>query len=193
MSQDISDLSNCITIKSDQLNAEDLLGKTMVITVTGVSRGSNDQPLNIHYENDCGRPYKPSLTMRKILLMPNVWGIDGNLWVGRSMQLFNNPETKFGKIKTGGIEISHLTDIPGNFEVSLTVTRGKKKLYKIELLQPRQKPFYNEERFQSELPAMQQAVESGAMTVDQIIGQCETAAQLSEHQLNSIRSFKPLN
>lgn len=131
---DVSDLRATIVPKSDQLNAEQLLGGPMTITVTDVRIGSSDeQPISIHYENDAGRPYKPCKTMRKVLIF--AWGQDGNSWPGRSMTLYNDPNVKFGGAEVGGIRISHITDIERDLQVSLTATKGKKALHVIKRLQ----------------------------------------------------------
>lgn len=125
MSIDITDLRPTIVPKSDQLNAEQLLGGAMAITVTNVRvGGGEEQPISIHYENDSGRPYKPCKTMRKVLIL--AWGHDATQWVGRSMMLYNDPAVKYGGMEVGGIRISHLSDIERDIKVALTATRGKK-------------------------------------------------------------------
>ena len=137
---DISNLSDTIVPKSDQLNADQLLGGSMTITVTEVRRGqSDDQPVIVHYEGDEGRPYKPCKTMRKVMIF--AWGDDGHAWVGRSMTLYNDPEVKFGGVKVGGIRISHMSHIERDIALSLTSTKGKKQGYTVHKLeiQPRQK------------------------------------------------------
>lgn len=130
MSNDVSDLRSTIIPKSDQLNAEQLLGGPMTVTVSDVRLGSDDQPVVIHYANDAGRPYKPCKTMRKVLIF--AWGEDGRKWVGRSMTLFNDQSVKFGGLEVGGIRISHMTDIARDVQVSLTATKGKKALHTIK-------------------------------------------------------------
>lgn len=130
---DITDLRSTIVPKSDQLNAEQLLGGPMTITVTDVRTGSGeDQPVSIHYEDDNGRPYKPCKTMRKVLIL--AWGHDARQWIGQSMTLFNDPGVKFGGMDVGGIRISHMTGIPKDIHVSLTATKGKKAPHSIKLL-----------------------------------------------------------
>lgn len=136
---DISNLSDTIVPKSDQLNADQLLGGSMTITVTDVRRGqSDDQPVIVHYQGDEGRPYKPCKTMRKVMIF--AWGDDGHAWIGRSMTLYNDPEVKFGGVKVGGIRISHMSHIERDIALSLTSTKGKKQGYtvhKLEVLQRR--------------------------------------------------------
>lgn len=141
MLADISNLSDTIVPKSDQLNADQLLGGSMTITVTDVRRGqSDDQPVIVHYQGDEGRPYKPCKTMRKVLIF--AWGDDGHAWIGRSMTLYNDPEVKFGGVKVGGIRISHMSHIERDIALSLTSTKGKKQgctVHKLEVQQRRQR------------------------------------------------------
>src|SRR3546814_10205634 len=83
MSNNVRDLRDTIVPKSDQLNAEQLLGGPITITVTDVKRGGGEeQPVVIHYEGEGGRPYKPCKSMRKVLVF--AWGSDGGAWIGRS-------------------------------------------------------------------------------------------------------------
>lgn len=128
---DISNLRDTIIPKSDQLNAEQLLGREITVTITGVARGaSEEQPVTLHYAGDEGRPYKPCKSMRKVLIF--AWGDDGHEWVGKSMTLYNDPDVKFGGVKVGGIRIRSLSHIERDLALSLTATRGKKENYVIK-------------------------------------------------------------
>lgn len=132
------DISHTIVSKSDQLNADQLLGGPITITVSAVRIAEGDQPVVIQYRNDNGRPYKPCLSMRKILAF--AWGTDASQWVGRSITLYNDPEVMFGGKKVGGIRISHLSHIKGDITASITVTRGKKREMTIKKMQQQQQP-----------------------------------------------------
>lgn len=129
MSIDLRNLSSTIVPKSDQLNADQLVGTTMTITVQSVTAGDSDQPIAIHYAGEEGRPYKPGKTMRKVLIL--AWGQDGTQWVGRSMTLYNDAAVKFGGQDVGGIRISHMSDIERDIQVSLNSTKGKKATHRI--------------------------------------------------------------
>jgi hypothetical protein len=48
------------------------------------------------------------------------------------MTVYNDPQVKFGGAEVGGIRISHLSDIDRPIQVSLTATRGKKALHRID-------------------------------------------------------------
>ncbi len=129
----MTDLSKTIAPKSDQLNADDLIAGPRTIKITKVTGSDNDdQPIWIHFEGDNGRPYKPGLSMRRVLVQ--VWGEEGDAYVGRSMTLYCDREVKFGGIKVGGIRISHMSHIDRNAALMLTATRGRKNEYVVKPL-----------------------------------------------------------
>lgn len=130
---DISNLRPTILPKSDQLNAEQMLSGPLTITISEVRVGSDEQPVALHHDLDPKRPYKPCKTMRKVLIF--AWGEDGRNWPGRSMTLYNDPNVMFGGMKVGGIRISHLSDIEGDINLSLTATKGKKSAYTIQKME----------------------------------------------------------
>lgn len=133
MNATVEDLRPTIVPKSDQLNAEQLLGGPMILNITDVRIGSgDDQPVVVHYEGENGRPYKPCKTMRKLLI--HAYGPNGLQWIGKSLQVYNDPAVKFGGEDVGGIRIGHMSDIPSGLKVSLTSTRGKKAKYEIKPL-----------------------------------------------------------
>jgi len=188
---DVTKLRSTIEPKSDQLNADDLIGTTKTITVTAVKSGTPDQPVTINYEGDNGRPYKPCKSMRRVLI--HLWGDDGRQWAGQSMTLYCDPEVKFGGVKVGGIRISHMTGIERPVDVALTVTRGKRAPYKIEPLkvaqEPQQPTMYPPEKFNKNKSAWQELVTSGKKTPDEIIAQVQKSGQLTDEQLAEIRAF----
>lgn len=130
---DVTDLRPTIVPKSDQLNAEQLLGGPITVRITDVRVGSTDeQPISIHYEGENGRPYKPCKTMRKVLLF--AWGADGREWIGKHLTLYNDQQVRFGGQEVGGIRISHMSHIERDVQVSLTATKGRKALHTIRRL-----------------------------------------------------------
>ena len=127
-------LNSTIIPKSDQLNADDLIAGPRTIKITAVESGSAEQPVMIQYEGGKGRPYKPSKSMRRVLIV--AWGSEGNAYTGRSLTIYRDPTVKFGGEATGGIKISHMSDIPEALSISLTETRGKRKPHRVEPLSP---------------------------------------------------------
>jgi hypothetical protein len=121
-----------IAPKSDQLNADDLIGRDMTIKVTEVRFKSDDQPVGIHFEGDNGKPFRPCKSMRRVLV--HAWGPDSNLYVGRSMTLTRDPTVKWGGEPVGGIRITHLSHITKQMTMALTATRGSRKQYTVDVL-----------------------------------------------------------
>lgn len=120
------DMKPTIIAKSDQLNADDLVSGPITVKITGVSTGSGaDQPINIRYEGDDGKPWKPCKTMRR--LMVSVWGDDGAKYVGQSVTLVRDPSVKWAGVEVGGIRISHMTGLDKQKTIVLQETKGKKK------------------------------------------------------------------
>jgi len=121
-----------IVPKSDQLNADDLIGQTKTITVTKVVIAAGDQPVSIHFEGDDGKPYKPGKSMRRVLV--KVWGPDANAYIGRSMSLYCDDAVRFGGVNVGGIRISHMSHIDEPVTMALTEKKGSKKPFRVQPL-----------------------------------------------------------
>lgn len=129
----MSSMLATITPKSDQLNADDLIGgQSKTIKVSKVSILAGDQPVSLNYEGDNGKPYKPCKSMRRVLVQ--VWGSDGNAYVGRSMTLYRDDRVKFGGAEVGGIRISHMSGITEPVTLALTATRAQRKPYTVQPL-----------------------------------------------------------
>lgn len=129
----MSDMRQAIIPKSDQLNADDLIAGEMTIKITGVTvKGGQEQPVSIHFEGDNGKPYKACKSMCRVMVA--AWGPDSSKYVGRSMTLYRDPKVKWAGMEVGGIRISHMSDIPDDQVMALTVTRGSKKPYTVKPL-----------------------------------------------------------
>lgn len=128
----MSDLSQTIVAKSDQMNSDDLMGATKTIKVTKVSLLGGDQPIAINYEGDNGKPWKPCKSMRRVLVQ--LWGSDGSAYVGRSLTLYRDGKVTFGGMEVGGIRISHMSNIPAEITIALTASRMNKKPFTVKPL-----------------------------------------------------------
>lgn len=126
------DLSTTIEPRSDQLNADDLMAGPITVTIQEVAPGSDDQPVNVHLVERPGRPYKPSKSMRRVMVA--AWGKEASVYAGRRLTLYRNPDIKFGREVVGGIEISHMSHLDRRLTVPLTVTRGKKRSFVVQPL-----------------------------------------------------------
>jgi hypothetical protein len=129
----MNDMLKTIIPKSDQLNADDLIGgKSLTIKITGASIAMGDQPVALSYEGDGGKPYKPGKSMRRVLV--NAWGPDANVYIGRYLTLYRDEKVKFGGIDVGGIRISHMSHIPESMTMALTVTKAQRKPFTVQPL-----------------------------------------------------------
>ena len=121
--------------KSDQINADDLISGPVTVTIREVTKGAAEQPFDFHLIEYPGRAYRPSKTMRRLII--KAWGGKTEAYHGKRLTLYCNPEIMFGRDKVGGIEISHMSDIDKPFSIALTKTRSKKELHKVAVLAAR--------------------------------------------------------
>lgn len=117
---------------STQINADDLIGGPITVTVTNVRAGTTEQPVNIDVAEFPGRAYRPSKTMRRILVA--AWGVTTADYIGRRIMIYRDPEITFGKDKVGGIRISALSHIESRLSIALTVTRGRRSTFTVDPL-----------------------------------------------------------
>lgn len=127
------DISDTVVPKSDQLNADDLICGPKTITITGVKKVSDTkQPVVISFDGDNGKPFKPCLSMRRVLI--HAWGKDGTQYVGRSMTLYLDETVEYGDSVVGGVRISSMSHISQKIVMALTMKRGRKKPYTVKPL-----------------------------------------------------------
>ena len=136
MKNSIKDL---IIPKSDQLNADQLLTGKMVIKITAVKKVSDAQPLIIHYEGEDGRPFKPCKTARRQIAI--CWGETLSDYVGKSLELYNEPTVRWAGKEVGGIRICGASDISGSAQKQvLSEARQLRKEYMVRNLGASEKP-----------------------------------------------------
>jgi len=133
------DMAATVAPKSDQLNADDLIAGPRTITITRVTgnEGSNEQPVNVWFEGDNGKPFRPCKTVRRVMIQ--IWGPDAASYAGRSMTLYRDPDVTWGGMKVGGIRVSHMSHIDTAVTVVATVSKSSRKQLKIHPL-PTQQP-----------------------------------------------------
>ncbi|WP_228399528.1 hypothetical protein [Limnobaculum xujianqingii] len=168
------DLSRTVIPKSDQINFEDVQTIGITAEIKSVRAGNNEQPVWIDLVGFDGRPYKPSKSMRRVLI--GGWGSDGHSWVGKSLTLIGDPNVKFGGVAVGGIKIQAMSHVDGDFSMMLSVSRGKRAEHRVRKLMIK--------------PTEVMTPEDSA-TYDDIISQmglCQTLKELKEvgEKLNKI-------
>lgn len=127
------DMSQTVAPKSDQLNTDDLIAGPRTIRIERVSGSGNpDQPVNVHFEGDGSKPYRPCKSMRRVMIA--AWGADATQYVGRSLTIYRDPKVAFGGMEVGGIRISHMSHIERDLSMALTVTKAKRAPFVVKVL-----------------------------------------------------------
>lgn len=129
------DIAHTIIAKSDQLNADDLVGGQVTVTITDVKvADSTEQPVIVHVSGG-HKPWKPCKTMRRLLSA--AWSTDASTWIGHSLTLYREPSVKWAGEETGGIRVLAMSHINQGLVIRLTEKKGGKKLeYRIAMLAP---------------------------------------------------------
>lgn len=130
---DNKDVTKAIQAKSDQLNADDIIGGAITIKIRDVVVKDGDQPISIFYDGDNNRPWKPCKTAARCLAA--IWGANANQWVGMSCTIFNDPTVTWAGAAVGGIRVSHMEGLEKPRSLQLAKTRGKKGAVTIQPLQ----------------------------------------------------------
>lgn len=126
------DVTKAIQAKSDQLNADDLIGGPITINITDVNVQTGDQPIAVSYAGDNGRPWKPCKTAARCLAA--IWGANAAQWVGMSCTIYNDPTVTWAGAAVGGIRVSHMEGLDKPRSLQLAKTRGKKGAVTIQPL-----------------------------------------------------------
>lgn len=124
-------ISDTLAPNSDQLDAVDLLGGPQTFTIVKVSKGKDDQPVNVHLA-EFPRVWRPGKSMRRVLA--SCWGTDASVWVGRRVTLYCDETITFGNDVVGGTRISHLSHIDKRKKIPLLVKRGKSATFVVDPL-----------------------------------------------------------
>lgn len=182
------DITATLQAKSDQLNALDL-GGDMMITVTNVKIQNTDQPVIISFQGDNGKPWKPSLGMRRILA--ECWGKESNNWIGKSVVVYCDPSVKWAGKEAGGIRIRAMSDIKtSGHKTIIRESRQKTVPYFVEYLDMR-RPTYPADQFEQAFTAMVDAMNSGKMTLQQVVSHCQKTGDLTPGQLKRLEDSAP--
>jgi hypothetical protein len=140
---DTLDVGPFLVARSDQLNADDLVGGSVVVQITAASAGNAEQPVILTISGG-HKPWKPCKTMLRVMAFG--WDDKNALaWVGRWVRLHRDASVKWGGVAIGGIRIEAMSHIPRNITLMLAETKGGKKIeHRIAVLTPpgeaREKP-----------------------------------------------------
>lgn len=137
------DIGDTLTPNSDRITNLDLLNGPRIVTI--VSRNvepykpgtpKNQQFPVALYTAEFGedRPYRPQLSMRKLLADPRVWGGDSALYIGRRLELFRDDTVKIGPKSKPGVRISAVSHISQAVTVTMAESRQSDRTYTVQPL-----------------------------------------------------------
>ena len=128
------DITPALAPTSDQLDAIELVNPRTFTIDTGSSLGKRDQKTVAEIRLvGFSRVWRPSKGMLDLLAA--CWGTDGKKWVGRRVTVYNDREVMFGRDKTGGVRISHLSDIDKARDVRIRASgAGRMQSWHVEPL-----------------------------------------------------------
>ncbi len=187
----MASLSQTIKAKSDQLNADDIVGAEPILIIEkAVLTNDAQQPVSIYYQGCNNRPYKPSLGMRRAIAF--AWGADTDfdLFVGRALQVYREGTVKWAGKEAGGIRIKAMSHIDKKITMTIPVARNKREPIVIDVLNI-EKPAYPEEKFNRGFPAIERSLKERKMTAPQVIAQCQKTGLLTQEQVERIYSVIP--
>lgn len=187
----MADVRNAMQAKSDQLNSVDIIGFEPVIRIREVQVRNGEQPVWIYFDGDNNRPWKPSRGMIRILSAG--WGYESDQWIGRSVQIFNEPTVKYAGKEVGGVHIRAMSDIPTKgINTTLVKNRQQREPYKVAFLKI-ELPVFDDEKFNKAFPTMQAQMESGEKTLQQVIARCQQlGGALTPDQLKRLEDAAPI-
>jgi len=127
------DLTETTAAKSDQQGYDDFIGgESRTVTISAVTKGTPEQPVNVELVEYPGRPFRPNKTFRRVLVLG--WGKESSAYIGRRLTLVGNPGVIYGGKAVGGVEIEAMSHLEKPLTVALTATRGKRKSFTIQPL-----------------------------------------------------------
>lgn len=128
----MNDFQAALAPKSDQINAQDLIAGDMTVTIAGVKvTPGTEQPVSIRLEG-MDKVWRPCKTTGRILMA--AWGPDTSIYPGRSVQIYLDPEVKWGGMKVGGIRIRAMSHIDGELRLALAESKQNRKLVVVKPL-----------------------------------------------------------
>lgn len=119
------DVTKLTEAKSDQLNAIDIATEPRIIRIRDVQIKGGDQPLNIYYDDDTSRPFKPSKTATRSLAA--CYGLDAKAWIGKHIELYCDETVVWAGVQVGGIRLKSAEGLTKPLKIMLPKSRGKKE------------------------------------------------------------------
>lgn len=165
----MTNIAHTLVAKSDQLNAADLIGGEKLLKITSVDVKSASD-VWVHYEGENGRPWKTSLTARRILA--RLWTEESDNWIGHTVAVHCDPTVVYAGEEVGGIRPHAATGIDSERVIKLKERRGPKpKTFKIVPLRLDSSP-------QAKPTRIEFSMETYTRAIEKIISESETHDEL---------------
>ena len=127
------DMTESLQPRSDQINADSLITTgPVIVTVTKVVPGKASQPFDFELAEFPGRAFRPGVNMRRVIAA--AWGRETDAYTGKRMELYCDPDVRYGKDVTGGIRISRMSGLKKPLTIRAQPTRGKRAPFTVEPL-----------------------------------------------------------
>lgn len=124
----------------------------------------------VHYEGENGRPWKTSLTARRILA--RLWTEESDNWIGHTVAVHCDPTVVYAGEEVGGIRPHAATGIDSERVIKLKERRGPKpKTFKIVPLRLDSSP-------QAKPTRIEFSMETYTRAIEKIISESETHDEL---------------
>ena len=135
MSDSDFDFGETLTAKSDQINADDLVGGPITVQITDAKRGdSPEQPLVLRLSGD-HRPWKPCKTARRILAAC-VGSTNTGALIGRWVRLYRDPDVTWAGKAVGGIRVDGMSGMDKPITIALALNKKAKAEHRIVPIRP---------------------------------------------------------
>lgn len=129
------DFGETLTAKSDQLNADDLVGGAITVQIIDAKRGdSPEQPLVLRL-SDGHRPWKPCKTARRILAAC-VGSTNTGALIGRWVRLYRDPDVTWAGKAVGGIRVDGMSGLAKPVTIALALNKKSKAEHRISPIHP---------------------------------------------------------
>jgi hypothetical protein len=187
----MADIRATLEAKSDQLNATDIMGIDLVIRIRAVtSSGSKEQPVAVYFDGDNNRPWKPSKGMRRVLAAG--WGWESDDWIGKCVKLHFDNSVKYAGKEVGGIRVKAMSHIDQRGIVIVEAINRQQRIPLHIAFLDTSLPPYPADKFAAALPTMTGYMQTGKMTLQQVVAKCQETGQLSQEQLSQLEAAAPV-
>ena len=178
---DLEILNKVLEPKSDQLNADDLVISSKTGVISSIKMTIEEQGTSIWLDGG-KKPWKPCKGM--VNVMVQVWGNDWKGWAGKSLTLFREKTVVYAGKEVGGIQISHMSDIPKAVKIPITLRRGTKNILTIKPLEGEHKVEMPTNEFQGIIDSVNDCEDKTELTALNI---AKFKDKLSQEQASEMR------